>query len=221
MATLQARRRIGTGKGAGRRIRSKGLIPAVLYGQQSDPVKLAVEPAAVREILLSPAGRNSIFSVEVDGGETVAYARIADFQKDPVRRNLVHCDIERLDETAFKVWKVPVALTGESPAVQTGCKLTFITRYIKVRCKATSCPASIEVALDNVMPGDEIRIEELAVPEDVEFLYDDNIPILRTSATAIIWEEEEEEEEGAEGLEGEEGDGDAAEGDAAAGSKDD
>ncbi|HIA04291.1 MAG TPA: 50S ribosomal protein L25 [Myxococcales bacterium] len=216
MTTLKARRRVGTGKGAGRRIRDRGMVPAVLYGNGGEAVNLALEPKAAKAILTSGRGINSVFTLEVDGGETVPMARIINFQKHPVRRTLVHCDIQRLDPTKIRLFKVPVQLTGESPAVKIGCKLTFSTRIVRVNCLPSDCPETFEVNIDGLDPGDIIRIEELEVPETLELLYRDNAPIVSVTATAIVYEEDiEDEAEGEEGAEGEGAEGEGAEGEGA------
>jgi large subunit ribosomal protein L25 len=208
MTTLQARRRVGTGKGAGRRIRDRGMVPAVLYGNGGEAVNLALEPKAAKAILTSGKGINSIFTLEVDGGETVPMARIIDFQKHPVRRTLVHCDIQRLDPTEIRLFKVPVQLVGESPAVKIGCKMTFSTRIVRVNCLPADCPETFDVNIDGLDPGDIIRIAEIEVPDGLELLYRDNAPIVSVTATAVVYEEDVEDEaegEGAEGAESAEG----------------
>lgn len=212
MATLNARRRVGTGKGAGRRIRANGMIPAVLYGNKGEAVNLAVEPKALKAILQSPMGNNSMFEVNVDGGETVALARVADFTKHPTKRTLVHCDLQRLDPNVSRTLKVPVRLTGESPAEKIGCRLRFISRVLDVRCLPGDVPEAIEVSIEAVEPGGEIRIASLTPADGLTYLYRDNFPIVTASATAIVWEDEVDDEETEDGGEGEA----AAEGDAAA-----
>jgi large subunit ribosomal protein L25 len=190
------------------------MVPAVLYGAGKDVVNLALEFKAVKAILNSSRGINSVFQLEVEGGESVPLVRIAEFQKHPLKRTLVHCDLQRLDPTKIRIFTVPVSLTGESPAVKMGCKLTFSTPRVKIRCLPEDCPDSFEVSIDALEAGDIIRINELVVPDNMELLYQDNQPIVSVTATAIVFEEDLEDEE----VEGEEGEGEeGAEGEAAEG----
>lgn len=200
MATLNARRRVGTGKGAGRRIRANGLIPAVLYGNKGDAVNLALEPKAVKAILQSPMGRNSMFKVAVDGGETVELARFADFTKHPTKRTLVHCDVQRLDPQIIRTWKVPIRLTGTSPAEKAGCRVRFVTRTLHIKCLPGDVPESIEVNVEEVQPGGEIRIESLQAADGITYLYNNNFPIVAASTGAVSFDDGE-----ADGDDGEDG----------------
>lgn len=198
--SLQARRRVGTGKGAGRRIRANGLIPAVLYGNKAEPVNLAVEPADIKRLLESPKGRNATFTLEVNGGETVAVAMIKDWQKDPVRRTLVHCDLIRLDPTVSRKYRVPIKLVGVSPAEKAGAKVRFITRHIKVTCLPGDIPEGIEADISVVGLGGIVRLADIVPPSGVELHYHDNAPVFSAS-TSIKGDLEEGEAEGEEGEE--------------------
>ena len=190
---LTARRRVGTGKGAGRRIRSGGLIPAVMYGDTSEPVNLAVNPKAVRDLLLSPSGRNTLFSVEVDGGETVALARFAGYQQDPVRRTLLHCDIQRLNPEQERTFKVPIQLQGTSAAEKAGGRVRFVTRMVKLMCRPQDCPATLEVDVSEVGLGQTIRLGDVNPPANSKLLFSDNAPVVVASAGVIVDEDETEE----------------------------
>lgn len=190
---LEARRRVGLGKGAGRRVRSRGLIPAVMYGAGGEAVSLAVEPRAIKQILASPMGINSIFTVEVAGGETVDLARIVEFQKHPLKRTLVHCDIQRLEPNKARTFKVPVALDGVAPAIKLGARTSVITRYVNVLCLPEDIPEAVRVDIGELMPGGSIRLADIELGDKLTLLYRDNAPVVL--AGAIIVEEEEGEDE--------------------------
>ena len=182
MLKLEARRRVGIGKGAGRRIRTGGLIPAVMYGSAGEAVSLAVDPKSVKAILASPTAWNTVFSVEVDGGETVPCARFAEIQKHPVRRTLLHCDIQRLDPDVPRVFKVPIRLSGVSPAEKIGSKVRFVTRDTRVRAKPADIPEAVVVDVGALAPGQTIRVSDLGRPETYEILYRDNFPVVSASS---------------------------------------
>ena len=198
---LTARRRVGTGKGAGRRIRSNGLIPAVLYGNKGEAVNLALEPKAVREVLSSPKGQNQIVSIEVVGGESVAYAHIVDFQKHPVKRTLVHCDLQRVDESATRLYTVPIRLEGRSMAEKTGGRIVFVTRRTRVRCKPTDVPEAITVDVSPLEIGESIRIADLKTDPALVLVYSDNYPVATGAGALVEIEDKPAEAAAAEGAE--------------------
>ena len=182
---LQARRRVGTGKGAGRRIRDNGMIPGVMYGNGQDNVNLAFDPRHVKAILTSPKGINSTFSVDVDGGEDVALARFASFQKDPVRRTLVHADVQRLDPERKLAFKVPLRLVDSGPAQSIGCKIRFVTRHVKVLCRPEDVPAEITVSTKSLEPSSAIRLSDMTVDSTLTLMYKDNAPIVQAGAAPV------------------------------------
>jgi len=195
---LQARRRVGTGKGAGRRIRNLGLVPAVLYGNGKDAVNLAVAPRDVKALLDSEMGANVLFELDVNGGETVGLAMIQSFQKHPVKRTLVHCDLLRLDPAEVRTFKLPIALDGESPAGRAGARVRFVTRHIRVRCLPGALPDALHVDVSEVAIGGEIRLGDVVAPSGVELVYSDNAPVFAASANIQEDEEDEDGEEEAE-----------------------
>ena len=87
-------------KNAARRVRVAGKIPAVLYGPGHEPVAIEVDPKQISRILFSETGHNTIFDVEV-AGQPAAKAMIVDWQREPIKDQLIHIDLKRiaLDKT--------------------------------------------------------------------------------------------------------------------------
>jgi large subunit ribosomal protein L25 len=216
MLKLEARRRVGTGKGAGRRIRDKGMIPAVLYGNHGEAVSLALDPKAVRTLLKSPKGENTTFELNVDGGETVPCTIVRTYQKDPVRRTLLHCDLIRLDPNKNRNFQIPVLLTGTSLAEKEGGRLLFITRTFGVECVPADVPVSIEVDVFDLDIGDRLRLSDVPLPSGLILVDAPNTPVVTATTALAEIVEEEELEEGEEGEEGAEGSDASTEGAASA-----
>ncbi|MGA7856855.1 MAG: 50S ribosomal protein L25, partial [Terracidiphilus sp.] len=82
-------------KNAARRVRVAGKIPAVLYGAGHDPVAVEVDPKQISRILFSESGHNTIFDVEVSG-TPAAKAMIVDWQREPLKDQLIHIDMKRI-----------------------------------------------------------------------------------------------------------------------------
>ncbi len=96
--TVAAEPRESRGKNEARRLRVKGMAPAVLYGSDREAVAVAVNPKEVNRILHSKTGHNTIFNLAVQGGEDTP-VMIVDWQNDPVKDNLLHVDLKRIDLT--------------------------------------------------------------------------------------------------------------------------
>src|SRR5437016_1457672 len=115
--TVTAELRESRGKNEARRLRVKGFAPAVLYGASQPAVAIAVSPKEVNKILHSNTGHNTIFNVSVTGGETVP-VMVVDWLHDPVKANLLHVDLKRIDLTLRLRVKVPVHTSGEPKGVK-------------------------------------------------------------------------------------------------------
>src|SRR5205823_2131034 len=103
------------------------LIPAVVYGSFQDPVSVAISPKELLQILRSNTGYNTIFNLAISGGETTA-VMVVDRQFDPIKGNLLHADLKRIDLTKRLRVAVPVVTHGEAKGVkQQGGLLEVIT----------------------------------------------------------------------------------------------
>src|SRR5690348_18128887 len=117
-ANLTADIRTDTGKGAARRIRRSGLVPAVVYGLNSDAQPVTVGARDLQHILSGASGANTLITLRVDGAEQLALAR--EIQRDPLRGDLVHVDFIRVRADQTVTAEVPLHLTGEPEGVSLG-----------------------------------------------------------------------------------------------------
>src|SRR5919198_1255498 len=95
------------GKGPARRLRAKGLIPAVVYGQKLEPTHIAVDPAAIQKAIATPHKLNTLLTLQLDGSEKRVLFR--EYEVDPVSRKLLHADF--LEVNLAKPVKVEVDVT--------------------------------------------------------------------------------------------------------------
>src|SRR5690348_13334686 len=132
-------------KNAARRVRAAGKIPAVLYGGGHDPVAIEVDPKHISRILLSETGHNTIFDVDVQGHAT-AKAMIVDWQREPIKDQLIHVDLKRIAlDKALQV-SVRVKLLGTPVGVKTeGGILDQVLREIEIECLPADIPSHIDV----------------------------------------------------------------------------
>jgi large subunit ribosomal protein L25 len=156
--------RSSRGKNEARRTRVSGLIPGVVYGAFKDPVSIAVNPKDISLILRSSTGHNTIFNLDIMGAETTP-VMVVDEQYDPVKANLLHVDLKRIDlEKRIRV-SVPVKVHGEAKGIKLqGGQMEIITRSVEIECLPNDIPQSFTVDVTNLMVGQSIRANDLPMP---------------------------------------------------------
>jgi large subunit ribosomal protein L25 len=157
-------------KNAARRVRVAGKIPAVLYGSGHNPVALEVDPKQISRILFSEAGHNTIFDVEV-AGQATAKAMIVDWQREPIKDQLIHIDLKRiaLDKT-LRV-KVRVKLLGIPLGVKaSGGILDQVLRQVEIECLPGDIPSHIDVDISHLALFDTLRVSDLPHSGSIKYL---------------------------------------------------
>jgi large subunit ribosomal protein L25 len=159
--TIAAEPRTSRGKNEARRLRVKAQIPAIVYGTGKDPVAVSVSPKEVNKILHSASGVNTIFDVEIAGGEKTP-VMVVDSQREPIKGNLLHVDLKRIDLTLRLVVKVPVHTTGEPKGVkiQSGIH-EVITRDIEIECLPDDIPEAFNIDVTDLMLGQSLRASQV------------------------------------------------------------
>ena len=149
------------GKGAARRIRRDGHIPAVIYGQGMEPVSVIVDRRDLRIALSGAAGSNTILEIKVDGN--VYPAVVKDMQRHPVRRTVAHVDFLRINMSEELTIAVPVRLVGEAKAVVSEGGLVDPSQdTIDIVTTPANMPSEITIDISAMQPGDVIRLGEIA-----------------------------------------------------------
>jgi large subunit ribosomal protein L25 len=194
---LTATKRDETGKGAARRARAAGRVPAILYGRGMDPVSLEVDRREFVTALKTDAGMNVLLDIEVDGTNTLALTR--ELQRDPVRGTLLHADFVKVDRTQAIEVEVPVHLVGEAQGTKEGGALENPLFSVHVRTLPGNVPEAVEGDVSAMNIGDTLRVADLRVPTDVEILNDPDSVV--ASIAAPISEEELEAMEAEAGIE--------------------
>jgi large subunit ribosomal protein L25 len=129
---VEAQRRTPGGKNANRRLRNSGTIPGVIYGPGKESIAVSVDPVKLKEILFSDSGRNTIFSIRVDGSEGTN-VMVKDYQLDPVQGNLIHADLFEIAMDRLLELTVNVEITGEAEGVKVdGGIMDIVTRSLLV-----------------------------------------------------------------------------------------
>jgi large subunit ribosomal protein L25 len=159
--------RASRGKNEARRLRVSGRIPAVVYGAFKEPVAISLNPKDITRIIHSKTGHNSIFDLDIEGTEKTPVI-VADEAYEPIRGNLLHIDLRRIDLTRKLRVSVPVHVSGESKGVkQQGGVLDVVTRTIEIECIPDDIPNQFDVNVTELMIGDAIRVSDLELKEGV------------------------------------------------------
>ena len=167
---VRATVRDGRGKNDARRARRDGLVPVTIYGGDGGTVAAAAPLKDLAAILRSDSGRNTIFTLDVEGvgpSEVMFHER----QIDPIRGRLIHADFRRLVVGEKIEVTVPLHLTGEPIGVreQQGV-LEQILREIEIRCDPRDIPESIDADVAHLGVHDVLHISDLKVDEKIEIL---------------------------------------------------
>jgi large subunit ribosomal protein L25 len=179
---LEAQAREAGTKNQARRVRREGKIPAVVYGAGKDSQAIAVDPRQVLRILRSETGHNTIFDLNLNGGER-SKAMIVDWQYEPIKGALLHIDLKRIAmDKALKV-SVPIFLIGEAAGVkQEGGILEQILREVEVECLPGDIPSHIDADVSELTFGKVIRVSDLPHGAKLKFLTDANQPVAHVTS---------------------------------------
>ncbi len=135
----------------------------MVYGAYQDPVSVAVSPKEIQQILRSSTGYNTIFNLAVNGGETTP-VMVVDDQVDPIRGNLLHADLKRIDLTKRLRVSVPVGTTGEPKGVKVqGGLLEVVSRAVEIECVPDEIPEHFTVDVTDLMIGQSKRASDVAL----------------------------------------------------------
>lgn len=193
---LKANIRTTIGNGPARVLRRAGMIPAVLYGPKTDPVKLSIDIQELEQALKGENIGQALFDLTIEGEEKVTKtAMIKELQTRPVSGSLVHADFYEVAMDRKIVVSVPVVATGKSKGVELGGILQIIRRELDVLCYPGEIPETIEIDITDLDIGDSLHVEEISLEGDIEIPADVNFTVLTISSPKVDEEAEEEEEE--------------------------
>lgn len=168
--TIKAKQREGRGKNDARRIRREGMIPVIVYGGGAETVAAAAPLKELAALLRSEAGRNTIFTLDIEG-VGASEVMFSDRQIDPVRLRLLHADFQRLVKGQKIEVTVPLHLIGEPIGVREELGvLEQIVREIEIRCDPRDIPDAINVDVSNLGVHDVLHASDIPVDEKVEIL---------------------------------------------------
>jgi large subunit ribosomal protein L25 len=181
---LEVEPRVELGNNASRRVRARGLVPAVVYGGGKDTVSIQLQRKTLLELLKGAHHENAIFLLKLAGKER--HAMIRELQIDPISRQIVHIDFQRVTMTEKIRVQVPIELTGTAYGVKTeGGMVDFITREIHVECLPGDIPQQITLDVTDLHIGQHVEVSQLQIPAGVTLLEDPHRVIVALSHAKV------------------------------------
>jgi large subunit ribosomal protein L25 len=165
---LIAELRSDLGKGASRRLRREGKVPAILYGSHQEPVSIMLSANELGKSLKHEAFYNHILKIQVNGKPERAVLK--DLQRHPYKPTILHLDLQRVNETEELRMNVPLHFTNEAACVGVklgGGSIFHQTSEVEIHCLPKDLPEYIEVNMLEMEIGQTLHLSDLVLPEGV------------------------------------------------------
>jgi len=163
-------RRSDTGKGAARRLRSRGLVPGVLYGPKRAVAHVVTGAEDLERQLAPLEGSHLIRLKHADGTDAELHERMVllrETQRHPVTGRILHADFYEVDLTERLIVSVPLHFTGKAVGVVAGGIMQPVLREIEVECLPTEIPEFVEIDVTGLGIHDAVHVADLTLPEGV------------------------------------------------------
>jgi large subunit ribosomal protein L25 len=170
---IAAEARTSFGKGAARKLRAAGRIPAVVYGHGTDPVHISL-PAHETGLIIRRA--NAVFDLALPEGPLMALVK--DVQRDPVRQIIEHLDLIIVRTGEQVDVEVPIVLEGEAAPDTVA---NFETQTLLLKVLATAIPQQVVVSIEGAVDGTHITAADVKLPEGAELAADPELLIVNVT----------------------------------------
>ena len=199
---VNAESRSDKGKGASRRLRHEGKVPAIIYGGGEEPQTIAMSQNEVQQHLDHEAFYSHILTVNVDGKASKAVLR--DVQRHPYKIDILHMDFQRVGDDDVIKMHVPLHFINEdtAPGVKVGGgQIRHNLVEVEISCMAKDLPEFIEVDVAELGLGETIHLSDLKLAEGTQIVQlahgaDHDLPVVAIQKGRAAVEEEEGEEGG-------------------------
>ncbi len=183
---LTAEIREGVGKERAKKLRSKGLIPAIFYGPRAQTIPLVIDSKELAKALQTEAGENVLIDLDIRKGPQSdrKVVMLKDIQVDPLQRATLHTDFYEVAMDEMVTVEVPVHLVGKPEGTKVGGILEQVRRVIEVQCLPGDIPKSIDIDVSGLNIGDSIHVEEINV-EKAKIISDTNFTIATVVPPAV------------------------------------
>ena len=200
MDILKATKRTTVTTGQINKLRSEGLIPAVLYGGKQNNLNISLKKLHLQNIINTETFMSKVFDLDIDGSPEKALPR--EIAYDPVSDEPIHIDFIRITKGAVVTLEIPVKFinTDKSPGLKKGGVLNIVRRKVELKCPSENIPDEIIVDLGDAEINTSLKISSVKLPEKVVPIITDRDFVIGTVvAPTVLVEPEKTEEATAEG----------------------
>ena len=166
---LIAEMRDDQGKGASRRLRRQGKVPAIIYGAGREPRSLMFDHNKVLQQLEDPSFYSSILNIKV--GEKSRAAIVKDIQRHPAKQRILHIDLQRIVEDEKIKMQIPIHYLGEEEAVGVklgGGTVSKLMTELEISCLPKDLPEFLEVDISELELDQMLNVSDIKLPEGTE-----------------------------------------------------
>jgi large subunit ribosomal protein L25 len=181
--TLKAERRDGTGKGAARKLRAAGRVPAVLYGHGQEPALLSVSSQDLLH-LFHQTGGSLLIDLDIEGKSQLAIPK--EVQRDYLHGRYVHVDFLAVRRDELIKVQVEVRAIGDAPGVKSGGVVEFHTRDLEIEATPTNVPEFLELDVSELEIGQSLKVSDVVPPAGVTILADPDETVLSVITPAAL-----------------------------------
>src|SRR5438874_3480434 len=186
---LKAEPRTATGRSAARRLKARGIVPAVVYGGKEKSQPLQVSARDINAMLSHASGENILVELEIAGQKTPRPALLQEVQHSPVGGDILHVDFHAISMDEKITADVPLEALGLATGVKNfGGLLEQNLRALAIECLPKDLPDKITVDVSALNIGDSIHVRDIKLPSGVVAKV--NVDLTAFSVMAPVIEEE-------------------------------
>jgi large subunit ribosomal protein L25 len=165
---LTAQRREATGRSAIRKLKARGIVPAIVYGGRDKPQSLQVSRRDISLMLSHASSENILVELEIAGEKGSRMAMIQEIQHSPVGGDVLHVDFHAVSMDEKIEADVPLEPMGVATGVKNfGGLLEQSLRALEVECLPRDLPDKITVDVSALNIGDSIHVRDIQLPTGV------------------------------------------------------
>lgn len=166
---LTAIKREKTGKEVAKKLRKDGLIPAIVYGANTNPIPIAVKFNELEKIFSRYKGETLLFNLEIINEESVKkQVLLKDYQLHPVTDQIIHLDFLVIEEAEPVEIEIPLEFVGKPVGVSKGGILEILKHEVTIECLPTQIPDKVVVDINNLDVGDVLHVKDLKGTEGIK-----------------------------------------------------
>lgn len=179
------------GKGASKRFRKTGLVPAVVYGKNKENLNIAVDFLKFKKALKTEAGENTIIEMHVQDSDIKKKVLLKEAHLDTLTSNPLHFDFYEISEGEQVAISCPLKFNGRPEGVKSGGVIQTLATEVKVECLPENIPNEIEIEISHMEIGDTLKVEDLPVLNGINIISNPNNTVISILTPRLIMETEE------------------------------